>query len=134
MELEHHEVISDKKEEREKPSPLSEGRESRQSSRQFTHHGAEDRPTEWSYGSMRKKAKIFSNDTIHFMKLDQEILKPMLSPIVSNISDIKNVIKNHSELQSLHNKAIHQAQIVVKNSPSMMKHLQKQKKTCSHPV
>lgn len=38
----------------------------------------------------------------------------MLSPIISDMSETKNDIKSHSELQSLHNRVLHQTQIVVK--------------------
>lgn len=54
----------------------------------------------------------------------------MLSPIVSAISEIKNVIKHHSELQNLHNEALHQTQLVVIDSASWIKHLRKQSIPC----
>lgn len=48
------------------------------------------------------------------MRLDQELLEPMLSPIVSDISEIKSEIENHSHWENIHSKALHQTQILAK--------------------
>lgn len=84
-----------------------------------------DRQTEWASESDIKKVDKIGNDTINIMKLDQEVLEPLLSPIVSDISGIKNDMKNHSELQNLHNKSLQQTQIVGKESDSRLKYIHK---------
>lgn len=83
----HNEEFSQLQEqEKRRTSPLSVGQKDRgQGRRRRRHNGKEDRQVEWSYKSKTKRTQIMSNDTIHGMRLDQEILEPMLSPIVADI-------------------------------------------------
>ena len=106
-----------------KSTSLSEGRASRQGSRRITHNRAETRQSTESDEGVRKRTELISSD---IMRLDQELLTPLLSPIVSDISEIKTFVTNHSALQSLHNKALHQTQLIMKESASLIKHLHKE--------
>ena len=104
--------------ERGESTSLSEGRASGQRSRRITHHRAETRQSTESDEGVRKRTELISSD---IMRLDQELLTPLLSPIVSDISEIKTFVTNHSALQSLHNKALHQTQLIMKESASLIK-------------
>ena len=48
----------------------------------------------------------------------------MLLPIVSDISEMKEDVKNVSSIQNMHTRALHQTQIVVKESATLLKHVQ----------
>ena len=132
MELAYHEGIlqrahegekgSSLSERGEKSSSLSEGRNSGQGRRKFTHYGPEARQTEWSDEGNRKRTEMINSD---IMRLDQELLTPLLSPIVSDISEIKTFVKNNSDLQSMHNRALHQTQVIMKESASLIQHIHK---------
>ena len=106
----------------EKSSSLSEGRNSGQGRRKFTHYGPEARQTEWSDEGNRKRTEMINSD---IMRLDQELSTPLLSPIVSDISEIKTFVKNNSDLQSMHNRALHQTQVIMKESASLIQHIHK---------
>lgn len=94
--------------------------------RRIRNNETENREAEWSYESHCNRTDIMSNDTVHVMRLDEELLKPMFFTIVANVSETKNDITNQSELTSLHHKVLHQTQIVVKELSTMIEHVQKQ--------
>ena len=50
----------------------------------------------------------------------------MLLPIVSDISELINDVKTVSNLQNVDNRALHQTQVVVRESANLLKHIQTQ--------
>jgi len=130
MELAHARKVC-REEERQETSPLPEGRtpssgtERRAESRGLQDHRSESRQTEWPSECASKGVEL-NSDTALNTRLDHELLNPLLIPIMSDISELRNDVKTMSNLQNVHNRALHQTQVVVMESANLLKQIQSQ--------